>query len=219
LLNECNHIDCDCFCLRKYKTGALYDYAYISDRQRRRIPLVLDADEADKDSFEYLSSIESNITNFVKSGGNLYIHSTNTGNGKTSWALRLAQAYVNRIWAKSDLSCRVLFVHVPRLLLELKNNISGHSAYAEYIKENAPTADLVIWDEVGTKGLTQFEHENILNFINTRLDTGKANVYTSNLTDEELHLALGDRLYSRIALSSDDVELTGADKRALKLGQ
>ena len=76
-------------------------------------------------------------------------------------------------------------------------------------------ADLVVWDEVGTKGLTQFEHENILNLINARIDLGKANIYTSNLSDAELHQAVGDRLYSRIAILSDGVELVGSDKRAL----
>ena len=75
-------------------------------------------------------------------------------------------------------------------------------------------ADLVVWDEVGTKGLTPFEHENILNIINARIDAGKANVYTSNLSDEDLHQAVGDRLYSRIAIASDAVELVGSDKRA-----
>ena len=103
------------------------------------------------------------------------------------------------------------------MLLELKNNISDRSEYAEYVKQNVQKADLVVWDEVGTKGLTQFEHENILNFVNARLDENKANIYTSNLTNDELRNALGDRLYSRIVLNSDEVELLGADKRALRM--
>ena len=99
--------------------------------------------------------------------------------------------------------------------LALKDNISEKSEYVQHIKENVLNADIVIWDEVGTKGLTQFEHENILNIINARIDAGKANIYTSNLNDEDLHDAVGDRLYSRIALMSDNVVLEGADKRAL----
>ena len=218
LYEKCNHVDCDCFCLRHYKTGVLFDKAMVSERQRKRISLVLDSDERDRECFDYLSKVESNILNFVETGGNIYIHSTNTGNGKTSWALRLIQAYIGRIWARSQLTCRALFIHVPRLLLELKNNISEKSEYANYVKDNVLNADLVVWDEVGTKGLTPFEHEHILNFIDSRIDSGKANVYTSNLTNEELHNALGDRLYSRIVLNSDDVEFVGADKRALQLG-
>ena len=175
----------------------------------------LDNDGLDKDNFDYLATIEKNILNFVKDGGSLYIYSSTTGNGKTSWALRMIQAYLNKIWYESELTCRALFINVPRYLLALKDNISQKSDYVAHIKENVLDADLVVWDEVGTKGLTQFEHENILNIINARIDLGKANIYTSNLSDEELHQAVGDRLYSRIAIASDGVELFGSDKRAL----
>ena len=87
---------------------------------------------------------------------------------------------------------------------------------SEHIKENVLTADLVIWDEIGTKEFTQFEHENILNLINARIDAGKSNIYTSNLSVDELRDAVGDRLYSRIILCSNDVPFVGLDKRAIK---
>ena len=204
------------FCVKQFKLDKLFDNALISLKQRQHVTFVLDKNECDLENFKYLSTIEKNIENFVEQGGNLYLHSSNTGNGKTSWALRLVQAYFNRIWFKASIerSC-ALFINVPRYLLELKENISQKSNYVEHIKSNVLNADIVIWDEVGTKGLTQFEHENILNLINARLDLGKANIYTSNLNDVELRDVVGDRLYSRIVLSSDDVELLGLDKRAL----
>lgn len=216
LYAECNHVDCSKFCMRRFKLDSLYNEAMVSPKQRKRVPLRLDSDCLDKDSFEYLSTIERNIMNFVKSGGSLYIYSSTTGNGKTSWALRMIQAYLNKIWYDSEYgSCRAMFINVPRYLLAIKDNISQRSDYVAHIKANVLDADLVVWDEVGTKGLTQFEHENILNIINARIDLGKANIYTSNLSDDELHLAVGDRLYSRIAIMSDGVELLGSDKRAL----
>ena len=215
LLDECTHVDCDGFCLKRYKLNFLYDEALVSLVQRRRVDFILDSDESDKENFEYLSSIDRNILGFVNQGGSLLISSPITGNGKTAWSLRMIQSYFNKIWFKSELRCRALFIHVPRYLLAIKDNISEKSEYIQHIKENVLDADLVVWDEVGTKGLTQFEHENILNLINARIDAGKANIYTSNLNDEELHDALGDRLYSRIVLMSDNVILEGADKRAL----
>lgn len=216
LLDRCSKVDCDSFCLKHYKLSKLYDEALVSMRQRRRIDLLLDRDESDLDNFEYLSTIERNILGFVSQGGSLYISSPTTGNGKTSWALRLIQAYLERIWYRADLSCHALFVHVPRFLLALKDGISERNEYAEHVKANAAKADLVVWDEVGTKGLTQFEHEHILNLVNARIDAGKANIYTSNLTDEELRASVGDRLFSRIVLASDCVALRGADKRGLR---
>lgn len=215
LYGECSHVDCGTTCLRRFKLDFLYNEAMVSMKQRKRVPLRLDKDGLDRDNFNYLATIERNILNFVHDGGSLYIYSSTTGNGKTSWALRMIQAYLNKIWYDSDLVCRALFINVPRYLLAIKDNISQKSDYVAHIKANVLDADLVVWDEVGTKGLTQFEHENILNLINARIDLGKANIYTSNLSDAELHQAVGDRLYSRIAILSDGVELVGSDKRAL----
>ena len=76
-------------------------------------------------------------------------------------------------------------------------------------------ADLVVFDEVGTKSLTSFEHEHILSIINARLDLGKSNIYTSNLTDDELLNKMGDRLYSRVVNNSQNVVFVGQDKRGL----
>ena len=72
-----------------------------------------------------------------------------------------------------------------------------------------------MWDELGIKNCTQFEFENLLNMINSRIDLGKSNIYTSNLSREELLERVGERLYSRIINLSYDVELNGVDKRGL----
>ena len=219
LKDDCNDSGYSCtnsFCVKNFKLSKLYDNALISLKQRQRINWFPTDSKEDANNFKYLASVESNIMNFVDQGGNLYIHSPITGNGKTSWALRLVQAYFNNVWLEASIEdCRALFINVPRYLLAIKDNISQKSDYVQYIKDHVLEADIVIWDEVGTKGLTQFEHENILNLVSVRIDAGKANIYTSNLNDEELHKFVGDRLYSRIVLLSDEVELFGSDKRSL----
>lgn len=215
LYNQCNHIDCNKFCLRKFKVDYLYNEALLSETQRVHQILLIDSDGTDTQQFQHLKDIENNIVDFIKTGNNLYIYSKNCGNGKTSWALRLLQTYVNKIWSKSELTCRCLFINVPRFLLALKDNISDKSDYVQHIKDNVLNCDLVIWDEIGSKGLSQFEHEHILSMINARIDLNKSNIYTSNLSNEELHNSVGDRLYSRIVNYSDSVELFGADKRQL----
>lgn len=217
LYDNCNHIDCDGFCLKRYKLNYLYDEATISEKQRKYTALYLDNNKVDLEAFKTLSNFQANIVDTVNNGTNIYIHSTICGNGKTSWALRLAQAYLDKIWYRAKLECKVLFINVPRFLLALKDNISEKSDYIQHIKENVLTADLVIWDEIGSKGLTQFEHENILSYINARLDNNKSNIYTSNLSDQELHSAVGDRLASRICNQSVNIELFGADKRKLSV--
>ena len=211
--NSCQ--DSDIFCPRFFRMNYLYDQSLLSLKQRKHKPLRLDADGTDRDEFNKLKSIEDNIEKFVNTGTNLYIHSPISGNGKTEWSVRLLQSYIGKIWFKSDLRCRVLFINVPRYLISLKESITTPSDYVDHIKKNIFDADIVVFDELGIKAATTFEFENLLNFINTRIDLGKSNIYTSNLTASELNDRLGSRLYSRILNMSVDVEFRGADKRGL----
>ena len=97
----------------------------------------------------------------------------------------------------------------------MKESITTESEYINHIKKYVLDADLVVWDEVGVKALTNYEHEHLLNLINTRLDEGKSNIYTSNLDAEELREKVGERLYSRISNLSIDIEFHGVDKRGM----
>lgn len=215
---SCNQKDCNSsFCMKFFKLNYLYEASLIPLNCRRHKNLVLDKDNKDLEAFKRLFNIEQDINNFVAEGYNLFLHSNNTGNGKTSWALRLAQAYLNGIWKDSALTCRVLFISVPRFLIALKDNISDKQEYIAKIKENVYSCDLVIWDDIGTKAATSFEAENLLSLIDTRINYNKSNIFTSNLNSNEIHNFFGDRLASRIVNNSVDIELFGKDKRGLNL--
>jgi DNA replication protein DnaC len=98
----------------------------------------------------------------------------------------------------------------------LKDNITAKNEYIQHIKDNVLTCDLVIWDDIGTKNSTSFESENLLSMIEGRILNNKANIFTSNLNDQELHDALGDRLASRICNLGYNITFNGGDKRGLK---
>jgi len=215
LKDNCNKCDCNGFCMRLYKLDFLYEQALISLMQRRHLTLRIDNNGTDEEKFSELKNIENNIEEFVSKGDNLYIHSSIAGNGKTSWALRMVEAYFNKIWHKTSLSCKALFINVPSFLLALKDNITTKSEYIKHIKENILKADIVIWDDIATKASTSFEAENLLSMIDSRISAGKSNIFTSNLNDEELHKSLGDRLASRICNLGYNIELYGSDKRGI----
>ena len=216
LEDQCNKKDCDKFCLRKFKLDYLYNQSLLSYEQRKKIGLRLDNNSLlDKPVFDRLRCVELDIVDFVNKGSNLYLWSHITGNGKTAWSIRLMQDYFNKIWPSSDLSCRALFINVPKFFLALKDNISEKSEYIAQIKSNVLKADLVVWDEVALKTLTPFEMENLLSLINNRIDLGKANVYTSNISPSELLNLVGDRLYSRIINKSEILEFREKDKRKI----
>lgn len=216
----CNGKDCGKeWCIRKYKMDSLYSAALMSESQKKHIVLRVDEDGTDLEQFKQLAEIEKNIVAFVNEGKNLYLHSPNAGNGKSSWSIRLIESYFNKIWARSDGSCKALFISVPRFLLALKDNISNKSSYIEYIKENVLEADLVVWDDIAAlhRAGTDFELTNMLSIIDNRISLGKSNIYTSNLSRQQLYQVLGERLTSRIANMSIDIELHGSDKRNLKV--
>lgn len=206
-------IECNEFCMKLFKINELYKKSGLTNEQKKPINLYLDKTKSDKNAFTKLSEIKSNISNFIKDGNNLFIWSRNCGNGKSSWCVKLLQSYIDEIWAVSDITCRVLFIHVPRFLISLKNNLSNSDEYAEFIKENVLQADVVVWDELATKTATPFEIENLLTFINTRLSVGKSNFYTSNVEPKEISEVMGDRLYSRVINTATVIELKAPDMR------
>lgn len=217
LKDTCNKIDCNSFCLKFYKLNYIYNLSLLNDNQRNKLKLRLDSDGSDKKAFDTLKKIEIDIVDFVNNGKNLFIYSDQVGNGKTSWSVRLLQSYLNRNWTHLSLSCHILFISVPKFLLSIKDNITEKNEYVEHIKNNIDKADLVVFDDIGSKQSTVFEDSNLLSMIDNRINNNKANIFTSNLSNELLHDALGDRLYSRVFNSSIKVELVGADKRSLMI--
>lgn len=207
----------DSFCIKLFKLDALYNESLLTFNQRNHINLRIDSDGADREAFVELSNIQDNIVEFVENGRNLYIYSTVTGNGKTAWTVRLIQQFFNKIWISTDLCCRALFISVPRYLLAIKDNISEKNDYAIFIKDNVLSADLVVWDDIGTKTATSFEHENLLYIIDSRLSNNKSNIFTSNVLPTELRDIAGDRLYSRIINNSQCIQFVGKDKRGVDI--
>ena len=213
---ECACRSNDIFCIKLFKLDELYNIANMSMVQRTKKDLILDADKCDKDAYSELKNFCENIEQNVKSGYNIYIYSSITGNGKTAWAEKIIQSYINSIWYKANLEPPVvLFVSVPSYLIAMKDNISNRNEYFNYIKENAIKADLVIWDDIATKGMTQFEHDNLLAIIDQRMLLNKSNVFTSNIYPEDLEDYLGPRLTSRIRQLSKCIEFKGKDKRGI----
>ena len=218
LYGNCNHKDCGKpFCLRQYKISTLYKLAQVPESKWPHMTLMADPNGTDLDEFGRLVEIERNISSFVSEGKSLYLHSAYCGNGKTSWALRLLKSYINDIWPKAPLECVAMFVNVPKFLLDLKDEI-GRGERDEKLDEirlGIDNADLVVWDDVGTKPGSEYELNQLLSRIDKRAYAHKSNIFTTNLNPGQLEALLGPRLKSRICSASEDIELHGADKRGL----
>ena len=175
----------------------------------RQKPISLIPDDVDYDQFVRLSEIKDEIAEFVESGKNLFICGY-TGNGKTSWAIKILLKYFDQIWAGNGFRVRGMFVHVPTLLLNLKN---FDNPLPNSYKESLNSADLIVWDEIGTN-ISDYDYSQLLMYVDSRLLNGKSNIFTSNIvTYESLSRAIGNRLASRIDGSDEKIILKGGDRR------
>lgn len=201
--------DSDCTnCIRYSEMRYLMDNSGIPSS--RQYPQELIAD-IDLDKYRTLFDIKSNILEFVQHGGNLFICSSYTGNGKTSWAIKLLLKYFDQVWAGNGFRIRGLFVNVPTLLLQLKN---FNNPVSEEFKLNLMNADVVVWDEIASTSISNYDHSNLLMFLDYRILNNKANIFTSNAVSlKELETNIGTKLASRIWNTSTVIEFRGKDRR------
>ena len=204
----CKNKQCDS-CIRYAEMKYLMDNSGIP--VKKQYPQRLEAAKCDIDSFSVLAEIKDDIEQFVANGENLYIMGENTGNGKTSWAIKLMLKYFDCIWAGNGFNVRGYFQHIPTLLNTLKDFSTAHTT----LKSTLENADLVIWDDIASARLTDYDVTQLLLFIDQRELKGLANIYTGNITDRNaLIKMLGNRLASRVWNSNTTVvEIKGKDRR------
>lgn len=197
-------------CIRYLEMKHLMDSSGIP--KIRQYPTALVPDDIDYDAFCKLAEIKDEIEQVVHDGEfNLYICSNNPGNGKTTWAIKLLMKYFDSVWAGNGFRTRGLFVNVPTLLLQLKD---FNNPLSEEYKNNILNADLVIFDDIAVSGISQYDYNNLLMYIDNRMLNGKANIYTSNkVSKQALESVIGSRLASRIWETSTVIEFRGKDRR------
>lgn len=200
--------DCHKSCIRYTEMKYLVDSSGIPQNKQGGINLVAGEDYS---AYCTLAKIKSNIDNFVHDGNNLYITSSKTGNGKTSWSIKLLMRYFDNVWAGNGLSVRGKFIYVPQLLLALKD---FKNPVDNADKQNLLNCDLIVWDDIGSADISNYDMSQLLLYIDQRILNGKANIFTGNLnTKDKLCKSLGDRLASRIWNNSQIIEFVGKDKR------
>lgn len=195
-------------CIRYSEMKYLMDNSGIPINKQMPQELIAGIDLA---QFSRLADIKADIEDFIESGNNLFICSKHTGNGKTSWALKLLLKYFDKIWAGNGFRVRGLFVNVPTLLLQLKN---FSNPLSEEYKRNLMDVDVVVWDEIASTTISNYDYGNLLMFLDHRIFSDKANIFTSNaISKDELEKNVGAKLASRIWNTSEVIEFKGKDRR------
>ena len=168
-------------------------------------------DDIDLDAFNRLADIRKNIVDFVNDGKNLYICSDYTGNGKTTWAIKMLHTYFHHTAVGNYENLKGVFVSTTDLLVRFKDfNNPIPKSHRDMLEE----VDLVVWDDIAIAGISQFDLTQLYSIIDRRMLGAKSNIYTSNITNQDdLVDMIGERLTSRIYNASEVIELKGKDTR------
>ena len=183
----------------------------------KQTPVSLTPSKVDIDAFKKLQRIQKDIPNFVANGKNLYIHSEIFGNGKTSWGIKILLEYFEHVWFGNRFRVRGMFINVGWFLNKLKETISRPDKDFEEFCSYIETCDLVVWDDISTSGMSDYDHSKLLSYIDNRVFNEKSNIFTGNLKDDDLWQAIGGRLHSRVWNGSIKVELRGKDMRGVDI--
>lgn len=170
----------------------------------------------DLEAFKQLKAIKDDIKNWVKEGNNLYLYSKSFGNGKTSWAVKLMLAYFNQIWRGNCFRTRGIFISVPEFFDRERLRMSNQDDEFIRIRDSLLDADLVIWDDVSVVNMTDYNLVTFFNFVDARVMSGRANIFTGNLNEEELRGFMGGRLSSRLWNTSKVIKFVDSDKRGAR---
>ncbi len=189
--------------------------AYASDVPKKmQYPehLIVDVPKDDKVAYLELNRLKSNICDFVSYGGSLLIQSKNTGNGKTTWAIKLLMKFLEKQIPVCKLEPQGRFVNLTNVYTKMRINIQNNSGYTEKLMNDMYSLPLVVFDDMGVADLSKYEYTTLYDIINTRCNNGLASIYTTNLMGTELLDVLGNRLYSRVN-NGEVVTFTSKDRR------
>ena len=204
--------ECTPNCIRYLEMKHLMDSSQIP--KNRQFPTVLHAPKCDYEAFCRLSEIKSNIDEFIADGKSLYITSETTGNGKTSWAIKLLTKYFDLVWAGNGFNTRGLFIYVPTFLLKCKD-FNNKDAEFEEMKRAIADVDVVVWDDIASTNVSAYDYSQLLMYMDMRASSGKSNIYTGNIVGRDaLTKALGSKLTSRIwSDNTEIIQFKGGDMR------
>lgn len=114
----------------------------------------------------------------------------------------------------------VYFMRANDLQINFNNQFKGSFQQKEdasikfsAIKARAMAVELLVFDDIATKGATDAFKEELYSLIDFRMSNDLPVIYTSNVPVTELAELLGDRISSRIEGSTVQVAFGGADLR------
>ena len=133
------------------------------------------------------------------------------GTGKSYISVCIANALIDKGYT-------AMLTSIPRIERQLRDDFEGAEDLIKSINNN----DLVILDDFGTERSTEYMNEIVISIINSRYESGKPLIVTTNLKANELRNPQDiakDRVYSRLVEMCIYCGVQGVDRRRAKAKQ
>lgn len=179
--------------------------------------------KVDVEAYERLSEIKNDIVNISEPNlhmRNLLICSNRTGNGKTSWALKILQYFLFRsastLYYTDNDDSWGYFVTVADYVAMSKEWDSDRRKIFYRMQDMVDKARVVVFDDIAVGEYSRAEYMALYTAIEKRLLNKKFCIFTSNFIDSDdavLTNRLGVRLVDRIYCTSEKIILNGEGVR------
>jgi DNA replication protein DnaC len=133
----------------------------------------------------------------MNSKKNMLIMIGNPGTGKTYFC----SGFINDTWGKYE---SIRYWPEKKLFERLRQTIDQKGDYEKEL-EYMIDDELVIFDDIGSSGLTEWRKEILFNAIDLRYSSMKPTIITSNLTRKEIRENLHDRFCDRLFASENTI--------------
>lgn len=157
----------------------------------------------------YQSPIMMNVLmNWCKDPKYFLFFNGNVGTGKSYFCA----SFYNQL-KESNKICRVY--SEQHFFNDLKYEIQTNSNATARIRTICET-EYVIFDDLGSSSMTEWQKEMLVEFIDLRYQSGYPTLITSNLTEQEVLFTLGKRTHSRIfAARNYKIHNSSEDRRQI----
>lgn len=206
-----------CTCLRKelaiagYHSSGIYkliqkesfdnfDFGYYSGEDRENIENIYNTAREFADGFS-----KKEMRNLLFIGG--------TGLGKTHLSTSIAKVVI-------DNGFDVVYETAQRVFKDYEDERFGRAqknTEGEYPSAKYEDCDLLIIDDLGAEMQSQFNSSALYGIINTRINSDKSTIISTNLTQGEMLDRYSDRITSRLLGNYDVCLFKGKDVRMQKL--
>jgi len=135
-----------------------------------------------------------------------------TGLGKTHLSLAIANEVISKGY-------EVIYGSVQDLFRRAENEKFSREGTSYETLETLLECDLLILDDLGSEFVTGFTSALLYNIINTRINTHKSTIISTNLPLKELNNQYADRVVSRLTGNYNVLWFQGNDVRKLLLSK